>query len=334
MALDLNISWDNIAKNTNYQNKTEKTSYKDDRFWSLSRDENGKGAAIIRLLVDKNSVPFISLFNCGLREYVEKDKSYAWYIRDLPSSIKAPDPLNELWSELYNCGANGKEEARFFSRRETFITNILVIKDPANPENNGKVFLWKFGKKLLDKFMSALNPSEQERELGETPKELFNPLKGNNIALKIKNVAGFPNYDDTSIMEASSAFKDEKEAENAILNKTYELNEFCSPEYFESYEDLKNDLVKFLRKYTPKKMSKDEFCLCVEKSLNVSLNEKNIPSYRKDAKNVEIEDDEIPFDEVEAPKKNTKKETSKKEVKKVETDETDEIDDLLDDLDL
>ena len=322
MSFDLNLSWGDISNKTNFKEKGEKKSYKDERFWSISKDENGKGAAIIRLLVDKDKIPFINLYSCGLREFNELDKKYYWFIRDLPSTIKAKDPLEELWSALYNYSADGREEAKHFGRRENFITNILVVKDPGNPENNGKVFLWKFGKKLLEKFLSALNPSEQERELGEKPKELFHPLNGNNIALKIKNVAGFPNFDDTSILDTSKAFKNEDEATDVILNKTYSLKEFCSPESFESYNDLKNDLIKFCKKYTPKKLSQDEFEKIVSDVFGVEIGSSYTPKVAK-AETKEVK-------EVKETKK-AKVEEPKKEPVSVDEDD---IEDLLNDLDI
>ena len=326
MSFDLNLSWGDISSKTNYKEKGEKKNYKDERFWSLSKDENGKGAAIIRLLVDKDKIPFINIYNCGLREYSEIDKKFYWFIRDLPSTIKEPDPLEELWSALYNHSADGREEAKNFSRRESFITNILVIKDPGNPENEGKVFLWKFGKKLLDKFMTALNPSEQERELGEKPKELFHPLRGNNIALKIKNVAGFPNFDDTSIQSESAAFKSEEEAKDTILNKTYSLKEFCTPESFESYDKLKEDLIKFCKKYSAKKLPQETFDKIVANTFGVEVGSSYSP---KVARSDKVETSINVSEKVEKPEKaSPKKETNPKPI-----DDSD-IDDLLEGLDI
>lgn len=323
MSFDLNLSWGDISSKTNYKERGEKKSYKDERFWSISKDDQGKGAAIIRLLVDKDKVPFINIYNCGLREYNETDKKYYWFIRDLPSTIKAPDPLEELWSALYNHSADGREEAKNFGRRESFITNILVVKDPGNPENDGKIFLWKFGKKLLDKFMTALNPSEQERELGEKPKELFHPLRGNNIALKIKNVAGFPNFDDTNIQSESAAFKSEEEAKDAILNKTYSLKEFCSPESFESYDKLKEDLIKFCKKYKAKKLPQETFDKIVADVFGVEIGSSYTPKVARSERS------ETP---VEVPEK-VEKAAPKKETKPTPVDDSD-IDDLLDGLDI
>lgn len=334
MSFDLNLSWGDISSKTNYKEKGQgKKDYKDERFWTLSRDEQGKGAAIIRLLTDKDKVPFISVYNCGLREFNETDKKYYWYIRDLPSTIKAPDPLEELWGALYNHSADGREEARNFGRRESFITNILVVKDPGNPENNGKIFLWKFGKKLLDKFMTALNPSEQERELGEKPKELFHPMKGNNIALKIKNVAGFPNYDDTSIQNASAVFDSEDDAKEAILSKTHSLKEFCSPESFEDYNKLKEDLVKFCKKYTAKKLPQETFDKIVSEVFGVEVGSSYTPKVAKSTK----DDGDEPWAEApakaetKAPK--AEKPAPKKESKPSSVDDSD-IDDLLEGLDI
>lgn len=323
MSFDLNLSWGDISSKTNYKEKGEKKSYKDERFWSISKDDQGKGAAIIRLLVDKDKVPFINIYNCGLREYNETDKKYYWFIRDLPSTIKAQDPLEELWSALYNHSADGREEAKNFGRRESFITNILVVKDPGNPENDGKIFLWKFGKKLLDKFMTALNPSEQERELGEKPKELFHPLRGNNIALKIKNVAGFPNFDDTNIQSESAVFKSEEEAKDAILNKTYSLKEFCSPESFESYDKLKEDLIKFCKKYRAKKLPQETFDKIVADVFGVEIGSSYTPKVARSERS------ETP---VEVSEK-VEKATPKKETKPTPVDDSD-IDDLLDGLDI
>lgn len=323
MSFDLNLSWGDISSKTNYKEKGEKKSYKDERFWSISKDDQGKGAAIIRLLVDKDKVPFINIYNCGLREFSEVDKKYYWFIRDLPSTIKAPDPLEELWSALYNHSADGREEAKNFGRRESFITNILVVKDPGNPENDGKIFLWKFGKKLLDKFMTALNPSEQERELGEKPKELFHPLRGNNIALKIKNVAGFPNFDDTNIQSESAAFKSEEDAKDAILNKTYSLKEFCSPESFESYDKLKEDLIKFCKKYKAKKLPQETFEKIVADVFGIEIGSSYAPKVARSEKSEE------PVE----TKEKVEKASPKKEIKPTPVDDSD-IDDLLDGLDI
>ena len=224
---------------------------------------------------------------------------------------------------MYNHSADGREEAKNFGRRESFITNILVVKDPGNPENDGKIFLWKFGKKLLDKFMTALNPSEQERELGEKPKELFHPLRGNNIALKIKNVAGFPNFDDTNIQSESAAFKSEEEAKDAILNKTYSLKEFCSPESFESYDKLKEDLIKFCKKYRAKKLPQEAFDKIVADVFGVEIGSSYTPKVARSEKSEEP---------VEVSEK-VEKATPKKETKPTPVDDSD-IDDLLDGLDI
>ena len=132
--------------------------------------------------------------------------------------------------------------------------NIKVIKDPANPQNEGKIFLWEFGTKLKDKFVQALNPSDADRQMGEEPKELFNPLTGCNVKLKIKKAAGFLNYDDTTIEAQSSVYADGETAKNDIINNAYKLSEFLQPEAFETYDELKGKLKYVCDCYQPKSM--------------------------------------------------------------------------------
>lgn len=231
----------------------EKKSYVDDRFWKLSKDDNGKGSAIIRLLTDKNKIPYVRLFCYNSKKpiKVKNDTKYVWLIADSPASINLADPIQEHYFELKNSG--DEKTAEFFKRKVKYITNIMVIKDPANPENNGKVFLFEFGQKLLTKFTNWMQPSDTEIQLGETPKELFNPLKGHDIKLVItKQDSGFYAYDETSIMSTPTRLNNLPDDENGLeqikdilVNKTYDLSEFQQPEHFLSYDELKAKLERF-----------------------------------------------------------------------------------------
>ena len=154
--------------------------------------------------------------------------------------------------KVYKDLDEAKEEARNFSRKMNYYVNILVVNDPANPENNGKIKLWKFGTKLFDKFMASLNPSEQDRALGEQPKELFNPLTGNNIKLKIKKASGFFNYDDTTIDVATSVYPDADAAIKDITDNAVDLMEFKQPDAFKTYEESVKSLKWVCETYTPK----------------------------------------------------------------------------------
>jgi len=258
MSLDFtagSLDWGALEKNLGANITKEKKNYSDDRFWSLSRDENDNGGAIIRLLPDPEGTPFIQLFNHAFQSFDAVNKKKRWYINNSPSTINEPCPASELWSALYNVGTEeGKLEAKNFSRKISHYVNIKVIKDPQNPQNEGKIFLWKFGTKLKDKFMAALNPSDTEIEMGEEPKQLFNPLSGCNIKLKIKKAAGFLNYDDTEVMGVSSAYESAEDAKADILANAYKLSEFMTPDAFDTYDELKGKMKYILEAYSPKSM--------------------------------------------------------------------------------
>ena len=248
-----NMDWGSLEKNLGANvNAGGKKNYEDDRFWKLSRDENDNGGAIIRLLPDPTGTPFIQRYNHAFQSFDNVNKKKRWYINISPETIGEPCPASELWSALYNIGTEeGKKEAKKFSRKIKFMANIKVIKDPANPQNEGKIFLWEFGTKLKDKFMAALQPSESEIAMGEEPKQLFNPLTGCNIKLKIAKVAGFLNYDATEIMAPSSIYADGEEAKNDIINSAFKLEEFMKPEAFETYEELRTKMKFVLEAYQP-----------------------------------------------------------------------------------
>jgi hypothetical protein len=264
MSLDFSggsLNWEQLEQNLGADVKgTEKKSFKDDRFWQLARDENDNGVAIIRLLIDPEAVPYIQRYSHAIQSYDTLNKKKRWYINVSPETINEKCPASELWSKIFNSGTDeSKEEARSFSRKIKYMCNIKVIKDPANPQNEGKIFLWEFGTKLKDKFMQALNPSEADRAMGEEPKQLFNPLTGCNIKLKIKKAAGFLNYDDTSIDAPSSIYDSAEEAKADILENAYKLSEFKSIESFNTYDELKSKLKYVMDYYTPKSMDEVQF---------------------------------------------------------------------------
>ena len=263
MGLDFtagSMDWASLEKNLGESITKEKKSYTDDRFWKLSRDENDNGTALIRLLPDPTGTPFISLFNHAFQSFDAVNKKKRWFINNSPQSINEPCPASDLWSALFNAGTDeAKTEAKNFSRKISFYANIKVIKDPSNPQNEGKIFLWKFGTKLKDKFMAALNPSETDRAMGEEPKQLFNPLTGCDIKLKIKKAAGFLNYDDTEVMAVSATYPDGETAKTDILENAHDLSEFLKPEAFETFDELKGKLKYVLDCYQPKNMDATMF---------------------------------------------------------------------------
>jgi hypothetical protein len=242
------FDWNNLSKNL--QNtigakpKKEVKSFEDERFWTMSKDENGNGSAIIRLIPDKNGMPFIKMFKHGFKKFDTTTKRDRWFIEASPSSIGEKCPASEMWYTVSkNDDTASKDLAKLLSRKVEYVTNVLVVKDPANPENNGKVFLWKFGVKLFDKFMSKLNPSADEIELGVEAVNLYHPVEGANIMLKIKQGAGgFFNYDDTSVMNKSQAFATIAEAKDIITTSSYPMQEFLEKDYYKTYDELKDKL--------------------------------------------------------------------------------------------
>jgi len=244
-------TFEGLEKNLSEHSKTNKKAYiPDEREWKLARDENDNGQAIIRLLPDKNGKAWTKMYSHSFGIFNKSRNKKLWYIEDSPSTIGEPCPVSEYWAELGSIGTDeAKEQQKMFSRKVSYITNIYVIKDPANPENEGKVFYWKFGTKLFDKFLSVMNPSEKDLAMGEVAIPLWNALKGANIKLKIKKAAGgFLSYDDTTIMSPSSLFSSREEAEDVIINQTIDLSEFESPSHFKTYEELADKLAFVLGK--------------------------------------------------------------------------------------
>lgn len=213
-------------------------SQKDDRFWTLEVDKAGNGSAIIRFLPPPKGedLPWVRIWNHGFQGPTGK-----WYIENSLTTLGKSDPVSELNTELWNSGTEAnKEIARKQKRRLAYIANIYVVKDPAHPENEGKVFLFKFGKKIFDKIKDVMQPQFEDEE----PINPFDFWKGANFKLKARNVEGYRNYD-KSDFESSSPLADDDDMEK-IWNKEYSLQEFLDPKHFKSYEELKQKLEQVL----------------------------------------------------------------------------------------
>jgi len=211
---------------------------KDDRFWSLEVDKAGNGSAIIRFLPPPKGedLPWVRIWNHGFQGPTGK-----WYIENSLTTLGKSDPVSELNTELWNSGTEAnKEIARKQKRRLAYIANVYIVKDPAHPENEGKVFLYKFGKKIFDKIKDVMQPQFEDEE----PINPFDFWKGANFKLKARNVEGYRNYD-KSDFESSSPLADDDDMEK-IWNKEYSLQEFLDPKNFKSYEELKQKLEQVL----------------------------------------------------------------------------------------
>ena len=250
------MDWNRLENNLGEAAKIgKKKSYKDDRIWKLSRDENDNGGALIRLLPDSEGVPYIQMFTNTVIGFNAATKKKTYYIENSPATIDLPCPSANMWQALMDLGTEeGAEAAKLFKRKTSYITNIKVLKDPNGDQaSEGKIKMWWFGKKLLEKFVAALDPSDSDIQMGETPKQLFNPLTGNSIKLKISKAAGgFLNYDSTTIADASSIYPDGEAAKKDIIENSYKLNDMLKVENFESFESLQSKLWRTMENHTVK----------------------------------------------------------------------------------
>ena len=217
----------------------------DTRFWTLSRDKAGNGSAVIRFLpaaaVDgDDSLPWVRYFDHGF-----KGPSGKWYIENSLTTIGQKDPVSEYNSALWNASSDDaswqRKQARDQKRRLHYIANIQVLKDSSNPENEGKVFLFKFGKKIFDKITLAMNPQYPD-DPAMNPFDLWN---GANFKLRTRMVAGYLNYDQ-STFESPSALSDSDAELEKIWKSEYSLKEFVDPKNFKSYDELKKRLTEVL----------------------------------------------------------------------------------------
>ena len=220
---------------------TSETPTKEDNFWKPEVDKAGNGYAVIRFLpqpsVDgDDALPWAKVFNHGFQG------PGGWYIENSLTTLNQKDPVSEYNSQLWNSGIEAnKEVARKQKRRLSYIANIYVVEDSKNPQNQGKVFLYKFGKKIFDKINEAMNPAFED----EKPLNPFDMWEGANFKLKIRKVEGYQNYDKSEFESPSALLNDDAKLE-AIWKKEYSLKEFLLPENFKSYDELKARLDKVL----------------------------------------------------------------------------------------
>jgi len=224
----------------------------DDRLWKLECDKSGNGYAVIRFLPAPNGedLPFVKLYSHAFQG------PGGWYIENSLTTLGQKDPVSEYNTMLWNNGTDaGKEAARKQKRKLTYMANIYVVKDPANPENEGKVFLYKFGKKIFDKLTAAMQPEFEDEEAIDP----FDFWGGANFKLKAKNVAGYRNYD-SSEFARPDALLDDDDAMEAIWKRQYSLAELVAADQFKDYETLKKRLDYVLgNKGTPRYQDPEEF---------------------------------------------------------------------------
>ncbi len=209
-------------------------SREDERFWKAELDKSGSGYAVIRFLPALNGedMPYVRVFNHGFQG------PGGWYIENSLTTMGQKDPLAEYNSTLWNSGIEAnKEIARKQKRRLTYFSNIFVVEDKANPQNEGKNFLFRYGKKIFDKISSLSNPEFED----ETPTDVFNFWEGANFKLKIRKVDGYSNYDKSEFVTPAPLFEDDSEMER-VWGEEHSLEEFVKGDNFKTYDALKSRL--------------------------------------------------------------------------------------------
>ena len=213
----------------------EKKSYKDERLWKPELDKSGNGYAVLRFLpaVEGEDMPWAKVWN-----HAFQGPTGQWYIENSLTTIGKADPVSELNSTYWNTGLESdKEIARKQKRKLQYFSNIYVVSDSKNPQNEGKVFLFRYGKKIFDKLMAAMQPEFED----ESPVNPFDFWQGANFKLKIRKVDGYWNYDKSEFEAPSAMFDNDGQIED-VWKKAYALSEFSASTNFKSYEELKTRL--------------------------------------------------------------------------------------------
>lgn len=234
-----------VAAATGDEQKTESRS--DDRFWNPTRDKAGNGYAVIRFLPGNADAPtpWVRYW-----DHFFKGPTGQWYVEKSLTSIGKPDPLSEANSKLWN--EDGSEEAKRIVRERKrnlrHVANVLILSDPSNPENEGKVKLYRFGKKIFDKIMDSLQPQFPD----EAPMNPFDMWDGADFVVKIRNVEGYANYDASSFKAPSELYAGDDDAKENVYNQQHDLSEWSEAENYKSYDELKNRLAIVLGESTPR----------------------------------------------------------------------------------
>jgi hypothetical protein len=224
------------------QSTTESGSREDTRLWQPTVDKAGNGMAIIRFLpapaVDgEDALPWVRVFSHGFQG------PGGWYIENSLTTLNQKDPVSEYNSTLWNSGIEAnKEIARKQKRRLNYVANVYVVSDPSNPENEGQIRIYKFGKKIFDKITEAMNPEFAD----ETPVNPFDMWEGANFKLKIRNVEGYRNYDKSEFADKSALLDGDDAKLETLWKQEHSLKEFWDPKHFKPYEALKSRLDKVL----------------------------------------------------------------------------------------
>ena len=208
------------------------TSFADDRFWKPDLDKSGNGYAVIRFLPQPSGedLPWCKIWSHAF------NGPGGWYIENSLTTLQKKDPVSEYNTELWNSGVEAnKDVARKQKRILKYYSNVLVVSDPKHPENEGKVFLYRFGKKIFDKISEVMNPQFDD----ESPMNPFDFWEGANFKLKVRKVDGFWNYDKSEFEAAAALLEGNDTQLEEVYGKLYSLKQFLTEDNFKSYDELK-----------------------------------------------------------------------------------------------
>jgi len=219
-------------------NQGEKKSYSDDTMWKPELDKSGNGYAVVRFLPtpEGEEMPWVSYWDHGFQG------PGGWYIEKSLTTLNKKDPVSEYNTTLWNSGIEAnKEQARKQKRRLHYVSNVYVVSDPKNPDNEGKVFKYRYGKKIFEQLKEAISPAfEDEQAINP-----FDLREGANFKIKIRKVDGYWNYDKSEFDSTSPLFDDEAKL-NTVFSQVHSLNEVIAPSEFKTYEELKEKLDRVL----------------------------------------------------------------------------------------
>ena len=213
----------------------KKNSYQDDRFWKPTLDKASNGMAVFRFLPapENEDMPWAKLYTHAFKV------GGRWYIENSRTTIGEKDPVSEMNSELWNSGLESdKDIARDRKRKLSYISNILVVKDPGAPENEGKVFLYKYGVKIFNKIQEAMQPEFDD----EDPINPFDYWAGANFKLKVRKVGGYINYDKSEFESPSELLGGDDGKLEELWKTQHSLQAFVAPDQFKTYDELKKKL--------------------------------------------------------------------------------------------
>lgn len=248
---------------------------KDDRFWYPQRDKAGNGYAVIRFLpgLASASTPWVRYW-----DHAFKGPTGQWYIEKSLTSIGQQDPIAELNSKLWNSGIESdKAIVRDRKRNLRYVANVLIVSDPSAPENEGQVKLYRFGKKIFDKIMDAMQPKFPD----EQPMNPFDMWEGADFVLKIRTVEGYPNYDASAFKSVSALFSGDESKLEALYDKQYDLGEWTDPKNYKSYDELKTRLALVLGETAPRTVKQE-----------VAMDTIQQPAPMPTAENISMDDDD------------------------------------------